>query len=221
MKSMVGRAELKKKIVTLQCKLRKVKAEKLVAIEVCQENTEVFENVEKALKLEIDNGKKEMKKVVKSYNNFLVKIKEHLECPVCLEIPRSGPVFVCPNGHFVCKKCKRGLCPTCRADMGDGKSLLAVAVIENIEHKCKFVECEALFAKDKLDAHEKICKHRIVKCPHSKCEVEIALSKLVEHLGEKTCASRSKPTVIDTSSKTGTANFKIDKISEKENMDRS
>ena len=168
MKSKVAGAELKKKIVSLQFKLRKVKAEKLVLVEVCQENTLVFENVEKSLKLEIENGKKGMKEVVTRYNNLLGKIKENLECPVCLEIPRSGPVFVCPNGHFVCKKCKTGSCPTCRGEMGNGKSLLAITVIENIDHKCKFVECEELFPLDKLDAHKKIGQHRIVKCLHCK-----------------------------------------------------
>ena len=208
MKSKLAGAEMKKKIVSLQFKLRRVKAEKLVVVEVCQENTEVFENVEKALKLEIENGKKEMKEVVTRHNNLLGKLKENVECPVCLEIPRSGPVFACPNGHFVCRKCKTGSCPTCRVEMGNGKSLLAVTVIENIEHKCRFVECEELFALDKLDAHEKICQHRIVKCPYSKCEVEIAMSKLLDHLGLLTCCDNSKPKVIETSSKTG----KIDLI---------
>ena len=76
MKSKVAGAELKKKIVTLQFKLRKVKAEKLVSVKVCQENTEVFENLEKALKLEIDNGKNGINEVMARYNNLLGKIKE-------------------------------------------------------------------------------------------------------------------------------------------------
>merc|ERR1740137_130425 len=117
------------------------------------------------------------------HDNTLEKLKERLdnlkdtvECPVCLEIPRKGPVFVCPNGHFVCKRCKAEAksCPTCRDPMGDGKSLLAVSVIEIIDHKCKFVECEELFAVDKLEAHEKVCKHRMVKCPHRTCTDEVS-----------------------------------------------
>ena len=104
--------------------------------------------------------------------------------------------------------------------MGNGKSLLAVTVIENIDHKCRFVECEELFALDKLEDHEKICQHRIVKCPNSKCEVEIALSKLLDHLEEKNFCYSSKPTVIETSSKTGKANFRIYKIMAMANKDR-
>jgi len=219
MKSKVAGAELEKKIVSLQSKLRKVKAEKLVLVEVYQENTEVFENVEKALKLEIENGKKEMNVVVTRYNNLLGKMKENLECPVCLEVPRSGPVFVCPNGHFVCEKCKTGSCPTCRGEMGNGKSLLAVTVIENIDHKCKFVECEEVFAQDKLEAHEKICQHRTVKCPYSKCAEEISLSKLLDHLGKKSCCYRSNPMVIDSSSKTGEVNMIVSKFSSTRNKD--
>ena len=33
-------------------------------------------------------------------------MKKQIECPVCLEVPRTGPVFVYPNGHFVCEQCK-------------------------------------------------------------------------------------------------------------------
>jgi len=202
-------------VFSLRFMLKKVKSEKLAIIKKWQENTEVFEKVEECLKLEIENGKKEMKQVVTSYNNIFEKLKENLECPVCMEIPRSGPVFACPNGHFVCKKCKSGSCPTCRVEMGNGKSLLAVTVIENIDHKCKFAECEELFAKDKLEAHENICKFRIVKCPYSSCGVEVALSKLVDHLGQQnTCCLSSVPTVIPTSSKTGTASFKVNNLTE-------
>ena len=62
------------------------------------------------------------------------ELKRQIECPVCLEIPRAGPVYACPNGHLVCQKCKRKSCPTCREDLGDNKSLVAVAIIERILH---------------------------------------------------------------------------------------
>ena len=54
----------------------------------------------------------------KTLNEDVGTLRKRVECPVCLEIPRSGPVFVCKNGHFVCQKCKRGgNCPTCREVM--------------------------------------------------------------------------------------------------------
>ena len=41
-----------------------------------------------------------------------------IECPVCLQIPESSPIFQCrDNGHVVCKICKPKLneiCPECR-----------------------------------------------------------------------------------------------------------
>jgi len=216
-KSKLARDEMKKKIVALQFKLRKVKAEKMAVVEVCQENTEVFENVEKALKLDIENVQKKMNDVVTRHNKLLEKISESVECPVCMEIPRSGPVSVCQNGHLVCNKCKAGSCPTCRVGMGNGKSLVAITVIENIDHKCKFVECEELFAVEKLDAHEKICRYRTVKCPASSCKAEIALSNLLDHFVIKTCCYNPAPTVIDPSSKTGKVSFQITDFLSKEN----
>jgi len=200
------------KVVNLQFKLRKVKSEKKDLIKGWQETTEGFEVIEKGLKLQIENGENQRKQLIAKHSITLEKLKENVECPVCMEIPRAGPMFVCPNGHFVCKKCKTGSCPTCRVAMGAGKSLLAITVIENIDHKCKFVECEELFALDKLAAHEKICEHRIVRCPHSLCTVEVALSKLLEHLGEKTCSYNSEPILIESYIKAGEVNFQVNDL---------
>jgi hypothetical protein len=40
----------------------------------------------------------------------------HLECPVCLNVPRDGVVLMCVNGHSVCNVClnklgKEAKCP--------------------------------------------------------------------------------------------------------------
>ena len=32
------------------------------------------------------------------------KLWETTECPVCLELPRSTPIYVCTNGHIVCNR---------------------------------------------------------------------------------------------------------------------
>jgi len=143
----------------------------------------------KCLQLEVDAGKVTFKELKNKHDNICDQLKDKLECPVCLEIPRTGPVYICPNGHFVCKKCKTEACPTCRDSMGNRKSLLAVTVLEAIEHKCKFADCEDMFSVEKLGEHEKNCKHRSVECP-GKCNEMIALSKLVEHLGTATTCGR-------------------------------
>ena len=87
-------------------------------------------------------------------------LKKEVECPVCKDIPREGPIYTCPNGHLVCQVCKGGTCPICREAMGQHRSLLAVAVIENILHNCKYQECEEVFKLENLQEHEKVCEHR-------------------------------------------------------------
>ena len=66
--------------------------------------------------------------------------------------------------------------------MGTGKSILAATVLENIEHCCKFDECDQKCAKEDLDIHEKACPHRNVVCPQNICKVRVPLSKLADHL---------------------------------------
>ena len=49
------------------------------------------------------------------------KCLESMECPVCMEVPRSAPIYQCRNGHLLCKKCqpKVQACPICRSpDVG-------------------------------------------------------------------------------------------------------
>jgi len=190
-----------KKLKSLHFLVKKLKDDKLAILEDLQENNKVCQNIEKDLRLEIAN----LRDVQTKHTNVVEALKDKTECPVCMEIPRKGPIFVCPNGHFVCKKCKTGSCPTCREDMGNGKSLLAVTVIENVDHKCKFDECEETFDLDKVEAHEKVCKHRIVQCP-SVCYKEVALSQLLQHL--QTCSNNPVPHAIDMSVKSGTASFR-------------
>ena len=151
--------------------------------------------------------RKEWEKKVDKFENIFEQLKGKIECPVCLEIPRSSPAYVCPNGHFVCSKCKTDSCPTCRVAMGTGKSLLAVTIIENVDHKCKFVDCEELFAMDKLENHEKVCKHRTVHCPHESCNEKVVLSKLLEHIGKKSCST--KLVVVDDKLECDPASFKV------------
>ena len=88
-------------------------------------------------------------------------LKEHVKCPVCLKVPRGGPMYACPNGHHVCQKCKQRACPVCRAVMGNHKSILAVEIIENILHKCKFVKCEDKFPLgEELSGQERLALWR-------------------------------------------------------------
>jgi len=146
-------------------------------------------------------------------NKHIVKqLSNKIECPVCLEVPRASPVPVCPNGHIVCKTCKTKTCPTCSISMGNGKSLLAFTVIENIEHKCKFDDCEEYLAFNKLNAHTKVCSHRTVRCPYYHCDEKVCLSNLLDHFSKEKCSVKPAPVVIDKTSSggRGQANYTLD-----------
>jgi len=117
-------------------------------------------------------------------------LKKHVECPVCLDVPRKAPVFSCPNGHLVCQKCKSKSCPTCRVAMGDNKSLVAIAVIEKILHDCQFVDCNDEYSLAYIEQHEKYCHHRLVACPcYVECDARVPLSKIMDHLEKKPCST--------------------------------
>ena len=66
--------------------------------------------------------------------------------------------------------------------MGRARSLLAVTIIESIDHKCKFDDCQENFTLVELEKHEGVCWHRSVSCPHVACKEKAPLAKLSEHL---------------------------------------
>ena len=103
---------------------------------------------------------------------LVAELKSAVECPVCLVVPREGPVPCCPSGHITCSPCLerlrgegRGGCPTCRVPMGEGKSLLAKVVIEHMEHQCSLQGCEEMVAFEGYREHQATCEHRLVVCP--------------------------------------------------------
>ena len=154
-----------------------------------QENNDLkkkLDDQKEELDSEVNTLKKklnEKEEQVDFFKNMLEKLKDKIECPVCLGIPRGRPVPVCPNGHVVCTECKRDTCPTCRIAMGTNTSLLAGTVLENIEHNCKFGDCNENFSLEDLKKHEAVCLHRTVNCPSTKCAMKTSLTKLlVDHL---------------------------------------
>eukprot|EP00092_Neocalanus_flemingeri_P035303 GFUD01038412.1.p1 GENE.GFUD01038412.1~~GFUD01038412.1.p1 ORF type:complete len:352 (-),score=86.86 GFUD01038412.1:7-1062(-) len=144
----------------------------------------VITNDRDALKKERDAIKKDRDAIKKDSDAFKEICRDQVECPVCLEVPTSGPVHVCPNGHLVCSTCKAASCPTCRTNMFSGKSLLAVTVIENIEHECRHEDCEELLPLEEYKLHLKLCPHRSVRCPAPQefCGKDLPLSKVYGHI---------------------------------------
>ena len=46
-------------------------------------------------------------------------LKRALECPICFQTPKAGPLYQCENGHILCSGCieKVQECPQCRTTL--------------------------------------------------------------------------------------------------------
>ena len=90
---------------------------------------------------------------------------EPLQCPVCLIVPKSTPIFQCANGHIICKSCYPHLekCPVCRIDLLSQqiRCLVAENIIPLLPRNCIFSE-EGCEEPEKMDAemiaHETLCQ---------------------------------------------------------------
>jgi len=121
---------------------------------------------------------------------------EVLECPVCFEVPREGPILSCPNGHHLCQSCSKRItsCPVCKDPNINIRNVLAEKMVEvalkDVPIKCKFSGCEVRNVLGELSQHEKLCPHRTVACPsfhRGACDWHGPLSEMVKHIKEKKC----------------------------------
>ena len=123
------------------------------------------------------------------YDKLMAELKAKVECPVCLSVPTGGKMLTCPRGHLVCGPCRVKMttegkedCPVCREPMGNNKSLLAMVVIENMEHECTNTGCkEKLPFKEVTKHKEELCRFRLVICPGEDCEELVPLSSFDQH----------------------------------------
>lgn len=114
------------------------------------------------------------------------ELKDVLECPVCLRVPRAPPIFQCARGHVVCGECRPNVttCPQCRDVMGNIRSLVSEKMLEKIPTSCKFNDhgCQVELMRSHLSEHEKNCGYREINCVDLACQQKIAMSKLLTHL---------------------------------------
>ena len=68
-------------------------------------------------------------------SDFEEYIRDLLECPVCMEIIKSVPVYQCINGHVICMDCIKELnsCPICRNNSAPARSLKLEKIIQKLE----------------------------------------------------------------------------------------
>ena len=123
------------------------------------------------------------------YDKLMAELKAKVECPVCLSVPSGGKMLACPRGHLVCGPCRVKMttegkedCPVCRDPMGNNKSLLAMVVIENMEHECTNTGCREKLPYKEVTKHvEELCKFRLILCPGILCKELVPLSSFDEH----------------------------------------
>jgi len=132
-----------------------------------------------------------------------IDLYKRLECPVCFESPRSGPIYNCSNGHVLCKECVRNLitCPVCRDPSMQNRNLVAEELLGDYL-KVKHIKCrsaahgcdfEALLPAVAL--HEESCGHSQVSCMRrllqrqgGNCKWTGKFSELESHLRANKCA---------------------------------
>ena len=160
-----------------------IEKERATVSQLKKSNREIREQMDdQEKKLEaLEKDHKKMKEV-------MAVLQEKVECPVCLVVPREGPVPCCPSGHITCSPCLGKLraegkleCPTCREPMGESKSALAKVVIESMEHECSFQGCDELVAFKDYKKHQVTCEHRLVVCPAVGCDKTEPFCHMLDH----------------------------------------
>ena len=66
--------------------------------------------------------------------------------------------------------------------MYGGKSLLAVTVMENIEHKCPNTGCDLELPLQDVKGHKVKCDYRPVCCPAPACDQKIPFLCVIDHI---------------------------------------
>jgi len=109
-----------------------------------------------------------------------------VECPVCYEVPAAGEqVPVCPNGHLTCRQCQRPTCPTCRAPVARGRSLLAGRLLHLLHRPwqpCPHPGCGGQVALSEYSDHLAACRYRQVACPGRDCTETRPFHLLLSHV---------------------------------------
>ena len=111
------------------------------------------------------------------WRGFLMK---ELECPVCLEVPRTTPIYQCTQEHIHCNAChlKLNNCPICRSPIQrDSRNLMAEKIHEKLLQTCRHENCSVI--KVNIKEHETQCDMALVAC--SSCQNYVTIRGLAHH----------------------------------------
>ena len=126
-------------------------------------------------------------------NRLKRRIQEHVECRICLKVPKSGTQLLqCSNGHLNCDDCMKNCgdtCPTCRIPLDNNIKIRALAIEQiidatDMERECRHQLCSFLAPREALSTHEKKCQHRSVPCPDYVCKQNVPFSGVIDHIEE-------------------------------------
>ena len=135
-KAMEEQSKAKKELCEVKEELSKAKKEQSMAKELPRKVKE------------LRDVKELLTRITRKHDDLAEKLRDRVKCPVCLEVPSNSPVYACSNGHVVCVSCVRAKCSVCRTGMVLHNNILAVTVMENIDHQCK--DCKLCFSLEDL-----------------------------------------------------------------------
>ena len=107
------------------------------------------------------------------------KLRKMIECPICLEYPKSIPIYQCNLGHVHCKHCHPKLksCPICRSKTIGIRALIAEHLLETLVRNCKHPSCN--IKSFDIEEHEKDCEFALVEC--AQCLKNVIRRELLLH----------------------------------------
>ena len=124
---------------------------------------------------------------------------EKLSCniPYCGTIPRNAKSFNCCKKKLICHNClvdslaQKKACPFCRTPQTQAfPNEFAQDMIDELDAKCSFVDCEHKAKLTNMIHHEKNhCEFRDVPCEY--CKEPVVFNKLAEH--KEICELRPMP----------------------------
>ena len=120
------------------------------------------------------------------------ELREYFECPICYEVPRSPPIFSCPQGHMLCGKCRPRLtaCPICRVNLprqAENRLYFAERLLEErVPLPCKYEEhgCPVELVSNLIRRHEEDgCPYEPLACENADlgCTAQIPRKAVQEH----------------------------------------
>ena len=101
--------------------------------------------------------------------------------------------------------------------MGGIKSLLAMVVIENVEHQCDLPGCQEMVHYRDYKKHQEQCTHRMVLCPVDSCSKLVPFEDIPDHI--LACPDKSYAWIDHTKNgHTLTLRLPIDKLENEAEM---